>query len=135
MEDQAPYVAATAATPAALVPYAAALQAEGFNVENWAPGNYLCLYSTWQPAPGVCYLCDLVVVAGEVRAWLLRNQADAPSFRLFDWMRVDTTEELRWLLQRTVGLTEARATPAAAAAASVPPPARPAGSAGPSQHH
>jgi hypothetical protein len=61
MEDQAPYVAATAATPAALLPYAAVLQAEGFAVEIWSPGSYPSLYSTWQPVPQVYYFCDLAV--------------------------------------------------------------------------
>lgn len=109
MEEKAPYVVAPAATPAALAPYAAVMQAEGFQVENWAPGSYPSLYSTWQPAPLVFYFCDLSVVEGEVHAVLIRKQADALAFRLFHWMRVDAPEELRWLLQRNVNLAEAHA--------------------------
>jgi hypothetical protein len=132
MEEQAPYIVATATTPAALVPYVAVLQAEGFQVENWAPSSYPSLYSTCQPQPQVFYFCDLVVVEEEVHAWLILKRADAPAFRLFHWMRVDTPEELRWLLQRNVNLGQARATPAADATSQALALARPGDLAGPS---
>jgi hypothetical protein len=120
MEEQAPYVVAKATIPAVLAPYVAVLQAEGFQVENWAPRSYPSLYSTWQPTPLVFYFCDLVVVEGAVHAWLVHKRADAPAFRLFHWMRVDAPEELRWLLQRNVHVTQARATQATEAATPAP---------------
>jgi hypothetical protein len=113
MEEQAPYIVATATTPAALVPYVAVLQAGGFQVEDWAPSSHPSLYSTYQPQPQVFYFCDLVVVEEEVHAWLVLKRADAPAFRLFHWMRVDTPAELRWLLQRNVSLAQARVKPKA----------------------
>lgn len=116
MEEQAPYVVATAATPAALAPYAAVLQAEGFQVEDWAPTSLPSLYSTWEPAPQVYYFCDLALVDGKVHAGLMRKRNGEWAFRLFHWMRVDTPEELRWLLQRSVRLQQAHANPAHEAA-------------------
>lgn len=110
MEAPAPHIAAVA-YPEVFAPYVAVLEAEGFVPEKWAPSKTPHMYATWEQVPLVYYFCDLVVAEGAIHVWLVRKRHKEPPFRLFYWMRIEAPEELRWLLQRTVHLSNARANP------------------------
>jgi hypothetical protein len=117
---------------AQLAPYAEVLRAEGFTVASLGPSGRGLLGGTWEPAPEVYYFCDLAVEEGNTLAVLHRLRPGEWPMRLFYWMRLETPEELRWLLQRSHRLCQARANTAAEAAIHAPLLARPGDSAGPS---
>lgn len=92
----------------ALVPYAAALKAEGFEVTNYGSSLVGC----WEPIAQVCYICHVAMQRGNIVTFLHRVRPDIWAFRLFSWTRIATPDELRWLLQCSMELQEARANPA-----------------------
>jgi hypothetical protein len=110
MEAPAPHIAAVAYLEV-FAPYVAVLEAEGFVLEKRTLRKILRVCTTWEPVPQLYYFCDLVVVEGAIHVWLVRKPHKEPPFPLFHWMRIETPEELRWLLQRSVHLGNARANP------------------------
>lgn len=108
MEACAPIDEFSDQLPAALAPYAAALEAEGFEVSHHDSG----VVGYWEPVPEVCYICHVARQRGNIVAFLHRVRPGIWAFRLFSWTRIITPEELHWLLQRSMELQEARANPA-----------------------
>lgn len=108
MEACAPIDEFSDQLPAALAPYAAALEAEGFEVSH----TERSVRGTWEPVPEVYYFCHVLMQQGNIVALMHRMRPNVWIFSLFHWTQITTPAELRWLLQRSMELQTARTNPA-----------------------
>ena len=90
-----------------LTPFAEVMAAEGFTVETLTPFEEAGLDAAWCPTEGEVYMLALQHEEGQLQCMLAHKKGAKPHKMLFDWTRVDSPEELQWLLRRCARLAEA----------------------------
>ena len=105
MEDQAPY--GDNSFDHLLAPYARVLASEGFAVEQPRPFGSFGVSADWAAREGRYFRAEAQVIEGNCYVALFETTAGHCE-PLVAWLRLESPQELWWLLQRSLKLAVAR---------------------------